>query len=149
MKLHTATLCFGGDVPNGGTPKWSTDLGEVKPELKITYPGADDILKGMDYKSIPLYSVSCNLGKGGGLAFGNEKPVFRKAALFTEVFINDTPIGYPFALLLLSDQSDSWFGRLILKYSPNTMVYGKATNGRTEYLPATKQRHDNQQDGLA
>lgn len=149
MKLHIATFCFGGEVPRGGAPRWATDLGEMRPDLKITCPGAADILIGMDYKSIPLYSVSCNLGKGGTLAFGNGDPVFRKAALFTEVFINDTPIGYPFALLLLSDQSDSWFGRLMLKYSPNTMVYGRAMNGRTEYLPATKQRHDDQQDVLA
>jgi len=149
MKLHAATFCFGGDVPHGGNPKWSTDLGEVKPDLKIIYPGADDILKGMDYKSIPLYSVSCNLNKGGALHLGTESPTFRKAALFTEVFINDTPIGYPFTLLLLSDQSNSWFGRLILKYSPKTIVYGNIVDGKPVYVQATQERYDDQHDILA
>ena len=149
MKLHAATFCFGGNVPHGGNPKWSTDLGEVRPDLKIIYPGADDVLKGMDYKSIPLYSVSCNLNKGGALHLGSESPTFRKASLFTEVFINDTPIGYPFALLLLSDQSQSWFGRLILKYSPKTIVYGNMVDGKPVYVQATQERYDGRHDILA
>lgn len=148
MKLHAATLCFGGDVPNGGQPKWATDLGELKPDLKIIYPGADSVLKGMDYKSIPLFAVSCNMNKGGALHLGSESPSFRKAALFTEVFINDVQISYPFVLLLISDQTPTWYGRLILKYSPRTIVYGNVVDGKPQYVLATSQRCNDRRDIL-
>ena len=104
MKLNNGSLCFGSIIEKGGgTPSWSTDLGERRPDLKITYEGCDNILKGMDYKSIPLFAVACNLGKGGALNIGSQSPLFRKAALFEKVFINNVK----------NSRTDSYFFAII------------------------------------
>ncbi|MEE1323031.1 MAG: AAA family ATPase [Bacteroidales bacterium] len=118
MKLDLGSFAFGSSVSTGGnTPSWGTSLGQKKPELKFTYPGYDNIIIGMLYKSIPLHKVYIPLGKGGHVCNSLEDEGIQLAALFDKVYINEVKIDAPFIMLIYQDGSDSWAGRRTLKYN--------------------------------
>ena len=57
MRLDIGSFAFGYSVATGGnTPSWGTALGQ-QDGLMITYPGSDEIVLGMLYKSIPVDKV--------------------------------------------------------------------------------------------
>ena len=118
MKLDLGSFAFGSTVATGGnTPSWGTSLGQKKPALKFTYPGYDNILIGMMYKSIPTNKVFIPLGKGGRVCNSLEDEGIQLAALFDKVYINEIKVDAPFIMLIYCDSSDSWSGRRTLKYN--------------------------------
>lgn len=118
MKLDLGSFAFGSSVVTGGnTPSWGTSLGQKKPDLKFTYPGYDNIIIGMMYKSIPVDKVYIPLGKGGHVCNSLEDEGIQLAALFDKVYINEVKINAPFIILIYQDSSDSWAGRRTLKYN--------------------------------
>ena len=118
MKLDLGSFAFGSSVKTGGnTPSWGTSLGQVKPELKLTYPGYDNIVIGMVYKSIPVDKVYIPLGKGGHVCNSLEDEGIQLAAMFDKVYINEVRVNAPFIMLIYKEESDSWKGRKTLKYS--------------------------------
>ena len=118
MKLDLGSFAFGSTVVTGGnTPSWGTSLGQKKPALKFTYPGYDNILIGMMYKSIPTNKVFIPLGKGGRVYNSLEDEGIQLAALFDKVYINEIKVDAPFIMLIYCDSSDSWSGRRTLKYN--------------------------------
>ena len=132
MKLDLGSFAFGSSVSSGGnTPSWGTSLGQKKPDLKLTYPGYDNIVIGMMYKSIPVDKVYIPLGKGGHVCNSLEDEGIQLAAMFDKVYINEVRVNAPFIMLIYQDSSDSWAGRRTLKYNvkieyrrgPNDIVY--------------------------
>jgi len=118
MKIDLGSFAFGSSVKSGGnTPSWGTSLGQVKPELKLTYPGYDNIVIGMVYKSIPVDKVYIPLGKGGHVCNSLEDEGIQLAAMFEKVYVNDVRINAPFIMLIYREDSDSWKGRKTLKYN--------------------------------
>lgn len=118
MRLDLGSFAFGSSVITGGnTPSWGTSLGQRKPELKFTYPGYDNIIIGMLYKSIPVDKVYIPLGKGGHVCNSLEDEGIQLAALFDKVYINEIKVDAPFIMLIYQDGSDSWSGRRTLKYN--------------------------------
>ena len=118
MKLDLGSFAFGSSVTTGGnTPSWGTSLGQKKPALKFTYPGYDNILIGMMYKSIPTNKVFIPLGKGGRVYNSLEDEGIQLAALFDKVYVNEIKVDAPFIMLIYCDSSDSWEGRRTLKYN--------------------------------
>ncbi len=121
MKLDLGSFAFGSVVKSGGnTPSWGTALGQVKPDLKLTYPGADNIIIGMVNKSIPADKVFIPIGRGGHVCNSLEDEGILLAALFDKVYVNEVRINAPFILLLYKEDSDSWAGRKNLKYNIKT-----------------------------
>ena len=118
MNLDLGSLAFGSYLKSGtGTPSWGTALGQSKPEYKITYPGAEAIIIGMVYCSVPLETVSLPLGKGGRIYQASELNECQVASLFRKVYINGKNINYPFVIVLVKENSDSHSGRKSIKYS--------------------------------
>lgn len=118
MKIDLGSFAFGSIVSSGGnTPSWGTSLGQIKPALKLTYPGYDNIVIGMVYKSVPVDKVYIPLGKGGHVCNSLEDEGIQLAALFDKVYINEVRVNAPFILLIYKEDSDSWRGRKTLKYS--------------------------------
>ena len=121
MKLDLGSFAFGTSIEDGGgTPSWGTSLGQKKPELKFTYPGYDNIIIGMLYKSIPVDKVFIPLGKGGRVCNSLEDEGIQLAALFDKVYINEIKINASYILVIYEDNSDSWKGRRTLKYNIKT-----------------------------
>ena len=118
MNLDLGSFAFGSYLESGtGTPSWGTALGQSKPDYKFTYPGAEAILIGMVYCSVPLEYVSLPLGKGGRIYQASELEECQVASLFRKVYINRVKINYPFVLVLVKESSDSHPGRKSIKYS--------------------------------
>lgn len=124
MKLDFATLAFGYTVlAGGGTPNWATSLGQSKAKkYRINDdPSINEMLKGMTYCAVPVTSVSTKIGKGGAEVSGKQEgnPIV-SAAVFSNVYINETPIyNSKFILLITKDTSASHSGRLRFKYGPS------------------------------
>ena len=97
MNLDLGSFAFGSSLNSGGgTPSWGTSLGQARPDYKFTYPGAEAILIGMMYCSVPLTAVSLPLGKGGHIYQASELEECQLASLFRKVYINGTKIDYLF-----------------------------------------------------
>lgn len=119
MKLDLGSFAFGSSIVTGGnTPSWGTSLGQQKPDLKLTYPGYDNVVIGMLYKSIPVNKVYIPLGKGGHICNSLEDDGIQLAALFDKVYINEVRVNASFIMLIYQENSDSWNGRRTLKYNP-------------------------------
>lgn len=118
MKIDLGSFAFGSTVTSGGnTPSWGTSLGQIKPDLKLTYPGYDNIVIGMVYKSIPVDKVFIPLGKGGRVYNSLEDEGIQLAAMFDKVYVNEIRVNAPFIMLIYKEDSDSWRGRKTLKYN--------------------------------
>lgn len=118
MNIDLGSFAFGTYLNSGtGTPSWGTALGQSQPAYKFTYPGAEIILIGMMYCSVPLNRVSLPLGKGGRIYKASEIDECQIASLFRKVYINGTRIDYPFTLVLVKESSDSHPGRKSIKYT--------------------------------
>ena len=115
MKLDLGSFAFGSNLQVGGNPSWGTALGQGK-GLKFTYPGWDNILAGMMYKSIPTSKVYMSIGKGGHVYNGIEDEGIQLAALFDQVYINEVRVPASFVMVIYRDSSQSWDGRRTLKY---------------------------------
>ena len=115
MKLDLGSFAFGSNLLVGGNPSWGTALGQGK-GLKFTYPGWDNILAGMMYKSIPTSKVYMPIGKGGHVYNGIEDEGIQLAALFDQVYINEVRVPSSFVMVIYRDSSQSWDGRRTLKY---------------------------------
>ena len=115
MKLDLGSFAFGSNLQVGGNPSWGTALGQGK-GLKFTYPGWDNILAGMMYKSIPTSKVYMPIGKGGHVYNGIEDEGIQLAALFDQVYINEVRVPASFVMVIYRDCSQSWDGRRTLKY---------------------------------
>lgn len=130
MRIDLGSIAFNSHLDaNGGTPSWSTALGQVKPDLKITVEGAKSLVIAMTHCFFPKENVYCPLGKGGKVYCGAETNEIQQAALFKKVYINDLPVPAPFILLITIETSDSWLGRKSFKYSPK--ITAKLDNGQT------------------
>lgn len=118
MKLNLSSLAFGSYIEKGGgTPSWSTELGQSKPDYKFTAEGCEEILIGMLYNSVNLHHVSLPLGKGGHVDIASNLEACHLAAVFRKVYINNIRIGYPFIMVMLKELSASHSGRRSIKYS--------------------------------
>lgn len=118
MNIDLGSFAFGSYIASGGgTPSWGTSLGQSKPDYKFTYPGAEVILVGMVYCSVPLETVSLPLGKGGRIYKASELDECQIASLFRKVYINGKKINYPFVVVLVKEDSASHSGRKSIKYS--------------------------------
>lgn len=118
MKLDLGSFAFGSSVTSGGnTPSWGTSLGQIKPDLRLTYPGYDNIVIGMVNKSIPVDKVFIPLGKGGHICNSLEDDGILLASLFDKVYINEVRVNASFVMLIYREDSDSWAGRKTLKYN--------------------------------
>ena len=118
MMLDLGSLAFGSIIEKGGgTPSWGTSLGQAQPEYKLTRDGFEEILVGMFYNSVNLHHVSLPLGKGGHVDIASNFDECHLASIFRKVYINEIPIGYPFIMIIIKEQSKSHTGRRTLKYS--------------------------------
>lgn len=118
MNIDLGSFAFGSYLNSGsGTPSWGTALGQSRPDYKFTYPGAEVLLIGMVYCSVPLDRVSLPLGKGGRIYQASEVDECQLTSLFRKVYINGIRINYPFLMVLVREESDSHTGRRSIKYS--------------------------------
>lgn len=128
MNIDIGSFAYGGSVQTGGnTPSWGTSLGQSQPDYKFTYPGAENMLIGMMYCSIPLKYVSLPLGKGGRVNIASEISECQLASLFNKVYINEKKIDYPFLMVLVREESASHTGRRTIKYS-DKIAYNDGVN---------------------
>lgn len=136
MNLDLGSFAFGSSLRSGtGTPSWGTALGQSKPDYKFTYPGAEAILIGMIYCSVPLNTVSLPLGKGGRIYQASDLSECLLASLFHKVYINGVKINYPFVIVLVKEDSDSHSGRKSIKYSDkNAYKSGYEQYSNQEFL---------------
>ena len=136
MNIDLGSFAFGSYIASGGgTPSWGTALGQSKPDYKFTYPGAEVILVGMIYCSVPLETVSLPLGKGGRIYRASELDECQIASLFRKVYINGKKINYPFVVVLVKEDSASHSGRKSIKYSDkNTYQSGKEHYTNQEFI---------------
>ena len=118
MKIDLGSFAFGSIVLSGGnTPSWGTSLGQSRPALKLTYPGCENIVIGMVYKSIPVDKVYIPLGKGGHVCNSLEDEGIQLAAMFEKVYVNEKRVNASFIMLIYKEDSNNWKGRKTLKYS--------------------------------
>ena len=136
MNLDLGSFAFGSYLRSGtGTPSWGTALGQSSPYYKFTYPGAETILIGMLYCSVPLDMVSLPLGKGGRIYQASDLSECQLASLFHKVYINGTKISYPFVVVLVKENSDSHPGRKSIKYSEkNAYKSGNEQYSNKEFI---------------
>lgn len=136
MNLDLGSFAFGSHLKNGtGTPSWGTSLGQSKPDYKFTYPGAETIVIGMVYCTVPLNTVSLPLGKGGRIYQASELEECQLTSLFRKVYINGIRVDYPFIMVLIKENSDSHSGRKSIKYSDkNTYQSGNVQYSNQEFL---------------
>ena len=133
MNIDLGSLAFGSYLEEGtGTPSWGTALGQSRPEYYITREGADELLIGMLYSSVPLDEVSLPLGKGGKIFTCDETSTIQLASVFHKVYVNGSKVPYPFIVVLQKEDSESHNGRRSIKYTD------KATynNGKSTYTNA-------------
>ncbi len=118
MNLDLGSFAFGSTLHSGvGTPSWGTALGQSRPDYKFTYSGAEAIVIGMAYCSVPLHAVKLPMGRGGHIYVASESRECQIASLFKKVYINGVRIPYPFLMVLTKELSDSHTGRRGIKYS--------------------------------
>ena len=118
MIIDLGSFAFGSILKDGvGTPSWGTALGQGRPEYYITREGADKLVMGMVYKSVPLPDVSLPLGRGGRMYSCSEAGTIQIASLFNKVFVNGQRIDYPFIMVLQKEASESHPGRRGVKYT--------------------------------
>lgn len=130
MIIDLGSLAFGSNLKNGvGTPSWGTSVGQSHPEYRITREGADRLIMGMVYCSVPIKYVKMPIGRGGKVYSGEEAGTFQLAAIFHRVFVNDVEIKYPFILVLDKEESESHPGRRSIRYSDKTTYQ----NGKEYY----------------
>ena len=136
MNLDLGSFAFGSYLNSGaGTPSWGTSLGQSRPDYKFTYPGAEVLLIGMVYCSVPLDRVCLPLGKGGHIYQASELNECQIASLFRKVYINGIKINYPFVMVLVKEDSDSHSGRKSIKYSDkNTYRNGNEQYSNQEFI---------------
>mgnify|MGYP001771357789 CR=1 FL=1 len=136
MNIDLGSFAFGSYIASGGgTPSWGTALGQSKPDYKFTYPGAEVILVGRIYCSVPLETVSLPLGKGGRIYRASELDECQVASLFRKVYINGKKINYPFVVVLVKEDSASHSGRKSIKYSDkNTYQSGGERYTNQEFI---------------
>lgn len=136
MNLDLGSFAFGSSLDSGGgTPSWGTALGQSQPAYKFTYPGAEAILIGMVYCSVPMNRVSLPLGKGGAIFIASELEECQLTSLFKKVYINGIRIDYPFIMVLVKEKSDSHPGRKTIKYSnKNTYSYKTENYSNGEFI---------------
>lgn len=136
MNLDLGSFAFGSSLDSGGgTPSWGTALGQSQPAYKFTYPGAEAILIGMVYCSVPMNRVSLPLGKGGAIYIASELEECQLTSLFKKVYINGIRIDYPFIMVLVKEKSDSHPGRKTIKYSnKNTYSYKTENYSNGEFI---------------
>ena len=102
MNIDLGSFAFGSVISSGGgTPSWGTALGQSQPDYRITYPGAEIIVVGMVYNSVPLEGVRLPLGKGGRIYTASETQECQLAALFRKVYVNNIRVDYPFTMVLI------------------------------------------------
>lgn len=144
MKLDFATLAFGYTLKvGGGTPNWSTSLGQNK-EYKINdIDNINEILKGIIYKSQSPEKISTKIGKGGKSYFGNadNSPIVI-GSVFTKVMINNIEVeNGKFILVITRDTSESHLGRLKLKYGPsNTFNDGISSFSNEQFFNLVRKK---------
>lgn len=118
MNIDLGSFAFGVQLEDGvGTPSWGTALGQGRPEYYITRDGADELVMGMVYKSVPLSNVSLPLGRGGRMFTCLEAKTIQIASLFDKVYVNGERIMSPFIMVLQKEDSASHSGRRGVKYS--------------------------------
>lgn len=129
MDIDLGSFAFGSSIESGvGTPSWGTSLGQSRPDYKFTYPGAESILIGMVYCSVPLEYVFLPLGRGGRVVNAHESPECQLASEFKKVYINGAKIEGRFLIVLINEISDSHEGRRSIKYS-DKISYNDESNG--------------------
>ena len=136
MNIDLGTFAFGSIISSGGgTPSWGTALGQSQPDYRITYPGAEVIVMGMVYNSVPLKGVRLPLGKGGKIYTASDTQECQLAALFRKVYVNNIRVDYPFTMVLVKENSDSHYGRRSIKYSDkNEYLYGGESFNNGEFI---------------
>lgn len=136
MNIDLGSFAFGSVVSSGGgTPSWGTALGQSQPDYRITYPGAETIVIGMVYNSVPLEGVKLSLGKGGKESTALDAKECQLAALFRKVYVNNIRVDYPFTMVLIKETSDSHYGRRSIKYSDkNKYLYGGESFNNGEFI---------------
>ena len=118
MKIDLGSFAYGSVVTTGGnTPSWGTALGQIRPELNLTYSGCDKIIMGMVNKSIPVDKVYIPLGRGGHISNSLDDKGILLAALFDVVYVNGTRVNASYILAIYREDTDCWSGRKTLKYN--------------------------------
>lgn len=118
MNIDLGSFAFGSSLVDGvGTPSWGTALGQSKPDYYITRDGANELVMGMVYKSVPLTDVSLPLGRGGKMFPCDKAGTIQLTSLFEKVYVNGARIEYPFIMVLQKEDSDSHSGRRGVKYT--------------------------------
>lgn len=142
MNLDLGSFAFGSSLDSGGgTPSWGTALGQSQPAYKFTYPGAEAILIGMVYCSVPMNRVCLPLGKGGAIYIASELEECQLTSLFKKVYINGIRIDYPFIMVLVKENSDSHPGRKSIKYSnKNTYSYKTENYSNGEFIKQARMK---------
>ena len=131
MIIDLGSFAFGSNIKSGGgTPSWGTSIGQSSPDYKITRDGAESILIGMLYCSVPLETINLPIGKGGHVYKASERKECQLASLFKKTYINGIQIDYPFVMLLLKEESGSHPGRKSIKYSDKN----EYQNGSEHYI---------------
>lgn len=136
MIIDLGSFAFGSSLQNGvGTPSWSTALGQSRPEYKITREGAQRLLMGMVYCSVPKKNVKMPIGRGGRVYSGDEVDEIQMVSVFHNVYVNNVKIDYPFILVLGKEESESHPGRRSVRYSDKTTYQdGDVFYGNTTFI---------------
>jgi len=144
MRIDFATLAFGYTIKgSGGTPNWSTSLGQGAGYKINNDPMIDEILKGMIYTAVPLKYIKSKIGKGGREVAGDEPDSpYVLASMFSKVYVNDILIpDEKFLLIITKDTSPSHAGRLKLKYGPSiTYKNGDITYSNNKTFKRIRER---------
>ena len=118
MKIDLSSFAFGSVLQSpGGNASWNTALGQARPELKLSVPGAVKMIMGLVYCAVPKNYVSIPIGKGGRSYKGDETDEIEMVSIFHKVYVNDTKIDYPFVMVLGREVTDTWDGRRSIRYS--------------------------------
>lgn len=147
MNIDLGSLAFGSFLDEGaGTPSWGTALGQSAPQYYITRDGADELVMGMVYCSVPLETTSLPLGKGGRFLNCQEAGVIQIASLFKKVYVNGTRINHPFIMVLQKEDSSSHSGRRSIKYPEKaTFVNGEEQYANVDFFRAVAAKFELQE----
>lgn len=143
MNIDLTSFSFCSNLESGtGTPSWGTSLGQSKPDYKFTYEGSEEIVVGMTYCAVNLNYVYLPLGKGNSVPKkASEYPESKVASLFKKVYVNDVFIGCPFVMVLVTEFSDSHYGRHSIKYSEKNYYYdGKDNFSNSDFLSKVREK---------
>lgn len=142
MNIDLGSFAFGSHLEDGvGTPSWGTALGQGRPEYYITRDGADELVMGMVYKSVPLSDVSLPLGRGGRMFSCIEAGTIQIASLFDKVYVNGERIMSPFIMVLQKEDSASHSGRRGVKYSDKAVYhFGEYHHTNAEFVESVHKK---------